>query len=330
MSGLDRLRTRLEFYGGVEQENRMIKDKLSSLKKALLYSYQSQTVILSDGRAFRALLNPDKTKPDYDCKIISIPYEDICLGVYDAETQQINKELPQDKRGKGVVETKIKPGDTFHWKETGTDWIVYLQKLEEKAYFRAECYRCEESVEICGKQYPIYIRGPVETTTQWNLKKGNVWNDLNYSLIIYITKNEETLDYFRRFTDLSIDGKQWKVETVDPYSADGIIEICLREWYTNTTEQYQNEKLPPEFNKAEGSVYIEGKEIVDPYSFETYVIKGVFNGTWEIDSPKKAKIVEIKGNTVTIEILSGKSGNFKLIYNKEGEQIVLPIRIKSL
>lgn len=57
----------------------MINDKLRSLKKALLYSYQAATAILSDGREFRCLINPDKNKPAYDNKMLSIPFKDICL-----------------------------------------------------------------------------------------------------------------------------------------------------------------------------------------------------------------------------------------------------------
>jgi hypothetical protein len=41
----------------------MYEDKRRSLRKALLYSYQSNTAILSDGREFRCLINPDKNKP---------------------------------------------------------------------------------------------------------------------------------------------------------------------------------------------------------------------------------------------------------------------------
>ena len=66
MSGLDNLATRLQYYGGNKQINRMNEDKLRSLKKALLYSYQSATAILSDGREFRCLINPDQTKNLFD------------------------------------------------------------------------------------------------------------------------------------------------------------------------------------------------------------------------------------------------------------------------
>ena len=75
---LELLNKRLRYQGG-NQEQRFINDKLRSLKRALLYSYQAATAILSDGKEFRCLINPDKNKPAYDNKIISIPYKDICL-----------------------------------------------------------------------------------------------------------------------------------------------------------------------------------------------------------------------------------------------------------
>jgi hypothetical protein len=38
----------------------------------------------------------------------------------------------------------MKPGDVFTWKKTNTHWLVYLQDLEEIAYFRAEIRRCDQ------------------------------------------------------------------------------------------------------------------------------------------------------------------------------------------
>ena len=114
---LELLNKRLEYCGG-NQEQRMINDKLRTLKKSLLYSYQAATAILSDGREFKCLINPDKNKPAYDNKIISIPYKDICLN--------------SERLGKtsiGEQEIGMKPGDVFVWKETNTHWLVYLEYI---------------------------------------------------------------------------------------------------------------------------------------------------------------------------------------------------------
>ena len=188
----DNLNMRLHYLGG-NQQQRMNRDKLYSLKKALLYSYQAATLVNEQGEEFRCLINPDKLKNDYDQKILSIPFEDICL----------NKEKIGTTT-EGLQPTNITTGQVFQWKENGTYWLIYLRNKEETAYFRAEIRRCKEEIEINGHKYKIYIRGPVETTIPWNQKKGDLWNTINYSLVIYVTKNEETLEFFHRFTKLKV------------------------------------------------------------------------------------------------------------------------------
>lgn len=105
MSSLDNLKLRLKFNGETA-EGRMQSGKLKTLKKALLYSYQAATAVLSDGRMFRCLINPDKLKNDYDDKIISIPFKDICLGTID------NKE--RKKTSEDEEEIGLKPRRCFH------------------------------------------------------------------------------------------------------------------------------------------------------------------------------------------------------------------------
>lgn len=317
MSGLETLKMRLQYQGG-NQEGRFVKDKLKGLKKALLYSYQAETVVLEDEREFRCLINPDKLKPEYDNKIISIPFKDICL----------NKERV-GTTSQGEEEIGLKPGDVFQWKETNTYWLIYLQYLEEKAYFRAELRRCKYEVEINGKKYWVYFRGPLETTIQWNQKQGIVWNDMNYSAVIYVTKNEETLDFFHRFTKIKINGKPWEVQVINEYDADGIVKVYLDEDYSNTIEEEGKEI--PEINPPEiDSPHIEGDSFVSPYDIKEYQILNAEGGEWKI-SNTKAKILEVKDSSVVIEIITGKSGNFDLIYLRENEEdIIFPVRIESL
>ena len=47
MSSLDNLKKRINYSGGEKAQERMNLDKLRSLKKALLYSYQAQTAQLT-------------------------------------------------------------------------------------------------------------------------------------------------------------------------------------------------------------------------------------------------------------------------------------------
>lgn len=333
MSGLDNLRTRLNYQGGITAESRFQKDKERSLRKALMYSYQAETAILSDGREFRCLINSDKTKADYDAKIISIPYEDICIGRVDENGNEIMQK-PDGKTSQRIEKIGMKCGDVFKWKETDTYWLVYLEKIEEDAYFRAEIYKCEEEAILNNRKYHIYVRGPVETTIQWNQKKEMAWNDINYSLIIYITKDEYTMDYFHRFKQIKIGNKNWEVKTTDPYSADGIIEVCLGEFFTNKlNDEYQEQqkkkeedsKLPPTEN-----IYIEGDQYVGPYEKHEYHIHGLSGGDWSVDNSKKAIVQPTSSSSAIVSFITGKSGKVTLTYLTRDNKATLPIEIKSI
>lgn len=320
MRELNNLNKRLKYAGG-NQEGRFIQDKLKSLKKALLYSYQAATAVLEDGREFRCLINPDKTKNDYDQKILSIPFEDICLNAPKEGTTT-----------QGIVPIGLKGGDVITWKENNTKWLIYLRFLEEDAYFRADIRRCKEVLEIDGTEYPIYIRGPVETTIKWLQKKDVSWNALNYSLEIYITKNEQTLDFFHRFAEIKIGGKQWEVKAIDTYGGDGIIQVLLGETFTNTIkDEYYEEKKPTDQSDI-NIPFIKGLDVVKPYDTVTYSIQNldVANGIWKIDN-SKIKIVEQSVEQITVDIMTGKSGNFTIFYEQNGiDAIELPVTIVSL
>lgn len=318
MSGLDNLNKRLQYRGG-NAEGRFIKDKLKGLKKALLYSYQAETAVLADEREFRCLINPDKIKEDYDNKEISIPFKDICL----------NKPM-MGATSQGEEEIGMKAGDVFEWKETKTHWIVYLRYLEENAYFRAAIRRCKYEVEINDSKYKVAIQGPVETSVPWNQKSGITWNDMNYSAIMYITKNEETLDFFERFTKIKINGKTWETEVVDSFAAEGILQVHLGETFNNSLEDAAKEEIPEVNIPEAGSPHISGQTFVNPYDIIEYSINNISGGSWSIDDNKKAQIIKQEDNTATIEVVTGKSGKFNLIYSVNDNNIIFPIVIESL
>lgn len=359
---LNNMKTRLNYNGGAKQIDRMNKDKLKSLKKALFYSYQAATAILSDGREFRCLINPNKLSLDLDNKILSIPFKDICLNAKsltgdlsnnnnqsdegDWETMidlvavltyedkwedMVEKNevenlpdppidyIPSDEE----IEVGIKEGDIITWKENGSHWLVYLRRLEETAYFRADLRRCRYQLTLGnGSKYWAYVRGPVEQSILWSQVSGNYINRLNYSLVIYIPQNEETLKYFHRFKKVMINNQPWEVQAVDSISTPGIIEISLKETYNNTietniekaVEQAQKKKEIPE----EEGIYIYGQKKVYPYEVHTYELKN-YNGrgNWVISNESRKNLVKIRNNEfnfVELMIVTGKSGKFTLSY----------------
>lgn len=322
MSGLDNLNTRLGYRGG-KQQDRLIEGKLTALKRALLYSYQAATAVLEDGREFRCLINPDKLKEDRDDKIISIPFEDVCLNA------------PRvGKTNEGIQTIGMKTGDVFTWKETDTKWLVFLQRLEERAYFRAEIRKCEYSIEINGRPYWFFVRRYGQEDALWHTSKGISWNELNYSLILYIAKDEFTKEYFKRFQIIEFGGQPWEVQDINIYSTDGFVTVLLKEHYNNTIEeQVEEEKQNNENNSSTDenlSVKIKGELIVYPYDEVEYTIEGISGGYWEINGTK-AKILNQTSETVSVAITTGRSGSFELLYKKDGEDdIVTTVTIDSL
>ena len=119
VQGINMLAKHLYAAGGFAQQDRMIKDKRRTLDKAVLYSYQGAKVRKYDPeieyaipRVNNALINPNKLKPDYDDKIISVGFE-----------------------------FNLKTGDVFEWTGTGTHWLIYLQDLTESSYLKNDLER---------------------------------------------------------------------------------------------------------------------------------------------------------------------------------------------
>ena len=291
--------TRIQYAGGV-MDNRVDKSKLHSMQMALQNSYQAEWITLNDNQ-YRCLINPDKLKEDYDQKVISIEHS-----------------------------AGMKEGDVFYWDRTDTHWLVYLQQHSESAYFRAQIRRCNYEIEVNNHKYWVYLRGPVETALVWRQKHNIEFNDLNYSLLIYVTKNEETLDFFKRFQILKIDGHRWRVAATDIFSQGSIIEVYLEEFFDNSLEDEQIKKEPIIFGEEES--YIDGPQFVEPYQTEIkYSLVNNLNATGTfLVSSKKVKIVNSDNNSCIINVISGKAGEFKIIYREEGkEDLELNVTIES-
>ena len=323
MSGLENMRTRINYAGGKNQQGRMNCDKAATLRKALLYSYQAATAVLSDNREFRCLINPDKLKNDYDDKIISIPFEDICFN---------SKRLGKTNINRQVV--GMKAGDVFEWKENNSYWIVYLQRLEETAYFRAEIRRCRYEIDINGKKYKVYTRGPIEQTIDYYKVGSGVFNRMNYTLMLTITKDEYTDDFFHRFTKIKFLGKNYEVQAIDGISTEGIIDIYLKEYFSNSIldEIQEEEKDTPIIDPLpEGSPEILGDSEVYPYDVKEFTIKNLTDGQWAVNS-NKVIILNKSESKVTIKITTGRSGKFILSYNDiNGKELASKeIKINSL
>ena len=290
----------------------MIKDKRRSLDHAVWYSYQAAEIVkvgVTDRQPVRALINPNKLKQDYDDKILSVGFE------YD-----------------------IKCGDVFEWIGTNTYWLVYLQDLTELAYFRGDIRKCSYKIawEDENGYHSTYaaIRGPVETKIDYIQKHGIGVDTPNYSLNLLLPKNEDTLNYFKRYTKFYIQGDDtcWRVEATDWISTPGILEVTAVEYYANETEDDidngivggKKVELIKDPNEGE-KVDIIGETFIKVKKTYSYVFNGSINASWSVDK-KYPVILTIDPNdshNISLKWDSSYSGQFDLYYGNYKKTIVV-------
>lgn len=310
--GLDNMKTRLMQRGGYPQQLRMIKDKRETLNRAVLYSYQgAQVKTLNLGAPIApALINPNKTKQDYDDKIISIGYE------FD-----------------------YKPGTVFEWVNTGTKWLIYLQDLTELAYFKGDIRRCNYQISWEDEDNNIKstyaaIRGPVETKITYLQKAGISVDTPNMSLDILMPKNEDTLKYFSRYSKFYLKGLEegdrnlcWRVESLDSISMPGVLEVCATEYYSNEIEDdiengIVGGLIPKHIDPDPALSAIKGPGFIKPRRTYEFTFEGEEEGTWEINSKALIKKT-IEGKTISILWTENYSGQFTIKYGSVERVIVV-------
>lgn len=319
------MKLRLEYYGGNRQVDRMGEGKLRSLRKALLYSYQSATAIVNDNQEFRCLINPNKVTMDLDDKVLSIPFEDIELSAPGPSEG--------DKTSQSMVPIDVKVGSVIGWKETNTHWMIYSQYLQETAYFRGMMRQCDnEQFDLGnGKKRWVYIKGPDEKTINWQKTKNFIFNTLNYTLEMYISNDSDTNEFFHRFKKVTYKGKPWEVQAIDDITNEGLIVVYLKEDYTNEfADQVKDADSETDSSIEVPLPRISGDTNVYPFDIKEYIVEGVTGGHWSL-SNKRAIILEQTDTWVKIEITTGKSGDVTLEYKADHiKDIIFNIKIQSL
>ena len=147
------------------------------------------------------------------------------------------------------------------------------------------------------------------------------------------TKDENTEEFFNRFKVVKIQDKPWEVQAVDRLSSDGVLEIALKETYSNPIEDEINKDAVIEIIDKDTSAKptISGPAQVKPYDIVKYSLENLedFSGEWRINC-NKAKINAKSENSIEIEITTGKSGKLILSYSFGAEILEKEIEVLSL
>lgn len=289
------LQARMTALGG-DQLGRINKQKLESLRWALKNDGNSRMIQTERG-AIPALIVQDTASglhSDYDKKYIAVPFD-----------------------------SGLECGDTFRIIDDDTYWMIYIPIVTETAYLRSQILRCRYQLEVNGKPYWVYFQGPTETDIRWNLKRNTEYNEPNLSGTIYIKADENTVNFFHRFTHIEIDGKPWEVQVPDEISVPGILELEVQEFYNNTPA-----KLPKIINEFDAESPIHGKQIVKQDSVEGYFILPTYynpNIEWEVSGNPRVKLDEVfeGGRSCNVRIAPGAIKTFNVAYGDKSVTVTI-------
>lgn len=353
VDGVNDINTELYQRGGFAQQRRMIADKKRAFDKATVYSYQGALVRkwlpphldleppetdvivpIEAGELLlppcRALINPNKLTMDYDNKILSIGYEH-----------------------------KFTTGDIFKWCQTNSYWIIYLQDLDELAYFRGDIRRCRYQIawkdENGNKQLTyVAVRGPVETKIDYIQKHTISVDNPNLTLNIIMPLNDYTAHYFKRYSKFYLrsgadynDLICWRVQAVDTISTPGILELTAMEYYSNEFEDdIKNgvvdglivEPIDPN-GEEEESIDINGDTFTKPKLVNEFYVNNREQGKWSVSKNEKGLKPPVKLEEYRNEIgypcvratwTATYSGQFELIFTGEKTKYTKIIVVQSL
>ena len=288
---LSTLQTRVNWLGG-SQLQRINQQKLRSLLWALRNDYNSRAIkVLATNQVYQALINSDKLKPDYDRKILSVPFD-----------------------------AGLESGDVFQCLDDNTKWMVYLPRLTETAYLHADIIRCRYQLTVNDTVYNVYFQGMTETDVPWRIKRGVNFNELNWSGTIFIKNNEETRDYFDRFSKIEIDGKPYEVEVVDRISVPGIIELEVLEDYSNSIEKLPSVILTETDNNIIGKDHVMPGEQVS-YTVPIELVNE--DNSWVVAENDSVAITAQDQEYCTLLIDEDAIGNFVLQYGNYTKEITI-------
>ena len=287
------LAARMEYLGG-NQIGRINQQKLRSLRWALKNSYNSRMIKTPLHAAWPCLINTNNLKADYDKEYISVEFD-----------------------------SGLEAGDTFECLDDGTHWMVYLPVITETAYLQSEIIRCRYTLEVNEKEYWIYFQGPTETDLRWFQKNQINVNELNLSGTIYIKNDENTKNYFKRFTRVKLDGHEWEVQVTDSITVPGIIELEVQEYYDNKIEELPKIRQHSEI-EIDPKPTIIGETLVKPNTIVGYMIDAEYyspDNEWSVTDNPRVRIESIKdnGRICEVRIYAGTVKPFTLQY---GDQLL--------
>ena len=287
MDSFDLMKTRLQYFGGKRELDRIDWQKNNDLEKALKYSEDSEYIQRGED-SFQILISASSSNfEDYDEKVI--------------RSLKINK---------------IKIGDIFFWFRTKTYWMVLSQELQETAIFKGKARRCSPTPIEFDKNilYGVLINPETAHLSTKIIDSRWTLDSTNEVLGLYLPKNEISIK-IERYSKLKIGNKYWEVDSVlSDLIQPNLLKISLREDYETIVE-------PTVPTVDIDGVSIIGEKEISPYCEYTYKINKNIEGDWSINDNSFIKILNKNETEITLEWNYSKKGSFILSYGDIHQEI---------
>ncbi len=295
MSNLDLYQKRLRDSRKISK-SKLVDLKIKTFKKALERSYNSEVVRANDDE-FKALITGIPTQP------------------------KIGKKNFAALRDHGC-----EVGDEIYWLSNDSHWLITEHDETEGAIFQGSIekalYELKWKDPISDKIYSARAcaKGPDETRIGNGVKHAIMFDTLTDSLYLIVSAKAQGSHLLKRYTELMVNGKKWRIEVVDNMTRKNLIFMQLMETpfdRDSDTDEIAGGKVTADFTAKSSLDKIEFVDLNSTIDFVPLLLK---NG-----SVVNTEDIEIETTNCTYEdnvITFDRIGPSSITVNfKEYEQV---------
>ena len=186
-------------------EDKLIKDKVNTFKRALESSYNTEIVFLGNNE-FKALISSLTTQSKIERKSFST-----------------------------LLDNECSIGSIIYWERDKSRWIITEQSNTEKAIFQGYIDKANYQLTwkdlATNKTYKQWAcaKGPNETEITDGVKNSIMYDVFSDSLYLIIPKNTLGINLLNRYFEIMVNERKWVIEVVDNITNPNLITLQLKE-----------------------------------------------------------------------------------------------------
>ncbi len=251
MSNLDLYQKRLRDSRKIPK-SKLVDLKIKTFKKALERGYNSE-IVQANGEEFKALITRIPTQPKIEKKNFATLRDHGC-----------------------------EVGDEIYWPSNDSHWLITEHDEAEGAIFQGSIektlYELKWKDPITDRIYSARAcaKGPDETAIGSGVKHGIMFDTLTDSLYLIVSAKAQGSHLLKRYTELMVNGKKWRIEVVDNITRKNLIFMQLMETpfdRDSDTDEIAGGKVTADFTAKSSLDKIEFVELNSTIDFVPLLLK---------------------------------------------------------